>query len=481
MSRVGEGTDCSVRRDGMQSGMLISMLIIITTAAIMLAIQAVSLIIQLRRRTASNKELIDYSARLMNDAEEGRRAAAEAERRAQECRSACLSLLNSIPEIVLMHAVDADGNPGPLVEVNDAACTQLGIDRATMADVKITDIIGVDVSGTADMSSQGGASEHVQKAVRKAVRNSIQAAMNGEPFVYEGVLRGTGGKLLQREMTVIRTDVSGVAGVAWIARDMTDIRAGQRAVKESQQRMEDFFSHSPLGIAIFDADRRLITSNRAVYRMFGMPDAHEFENLNLFKSRFLPPDARETLSRGDAIHIEIVVDFKDVRERGLFVSHRRDKGHFDVVVCNMGLDKQYRPRGYFAQIADVTQRHKTEAELMRLQTAEQSKDGVSGSIEDMAFTDIMQVMCAGGRNMQMSLSDRNREGVVFIQGGAVVHCKAADKTGEEAFYELMRWNRGKFTAGPCEKFPDKTIGVSLMSLMMEGARRLDETAPAEEA
>ncbi len=241
--------------------------------------------------------------------------------------------------------------------------------------------------------------------------------------------------------------------------------------------MEDFFSHSPFGIAILDAERRLVISNRAAYRMFGMPDGQEFEHFNIFENRFLPSDARQALSRGDSIHCEIVLDFKDIREKGLFVSHRRDKGHFDIVVSNMGVDKEYKPRGYFAQITDVTQKHKVEAELMRLQTAGHSKDGVAGTLEDMALTDIMQVLCAGGRNMRISIVNRGMNSSVFIQGGAVTHCEADGKVGEEAFYEIMRWKQGQFTAAPCEKFPARTVKVSLMSLMMEGARRIDETSP----
>ncbi len=64
---------------------------------------------------------------------------------------------------------------------------------------------------------------------------------------------------------------------------------------------------------------------------------------------------------------------------------------------------------------------------------------------------------------------------MFIQAGSVIHCEAAGKTGEEAFYEIMRWKQGSFTAAACDKFPPRTISVSLMSLMMEGARRMDET------
>ena len=64
-----------------------------------------------------------------------------------------------------------------------------------------------------------------------------------------------------------------------------------------------------------------------------------------------------------------------------------------------------------------------------------------------------------------------------MQTGSIIHCTLGDKTGEEAFYDLMRWKQGKFTAKPCTEFPPRTITVSVMSLLMEGARRLDEVEP----
>jgi hypothetical protein len=41
----------------------------------------------------------------------------------------------------------------------------------------------------------------------------------------------------------------------------------------------------------------------------------------------------------------------------------------------------------------------------------------------------------------------------------------------------MCWRQGKFTAKPCTEFPPRTITVSVMSLLMESARRMDGVAP----
>jgi DNA-binding response OmpR family regulator len=106
-------------------------------------------------------------------------------------------------------------------------------------------------------------------------------------------------------------------------------------------------------------------------------------------------------------------------------------------------------------------------------------DGVSGSLEEMGFTDMIQILCAGGKNLEIVLKEQEEEGSVYVRDGKVVHAKADQLEGEEAFYALMRWRSGRFNTRPCTEFPGCTIEVSTMSLLMEGSRQADEaTTPA---
>jgi CheY-like chemotaxis protein len=105
------------------------------------------------------------------------------------------------------------------------------------------------------------------------------------------------------------------------------------------------------------------------------------------------------------------------------------------------------------------------------------KTGVSGSLADLSFTDMIQILCAGGRNIEISLTRGDEEGRVFVKGGAVVHATCGAMEGEDAFFSLMRWCEGEFTTRECRRFPGETISCSAMSLLMEGARRVDEQEP----
>ena len=107
-------------------------------------------------------------------------------------------------------------------------------------------------------------------------------------------------------------------------------------------------------------------------------------------------------------------------------------------------------------------------------TSTGSKEGVTGSLEDMDFTDMIQILSVGGKSMHMTLTSEDREGSVFIENGEIVNATAGDIVGDDAFYELMRWKKGVFQTQQCDSFPERTIESPTMSLLMEGARQLDE-------
>ncbi len=455
---------------------LISVVIVETTAAVMLAFVAVSLLRQLRQKTHSNQTLIAHQRTLEAELAFARQKEAEALASVSAFGQWHRAVINHSSDIIFVHGLTEEHEPGPLLEVNDTACALLGYDRETLLSKTVTDLLDVEVPVTTEFPTDVQVEGHRRKLAQRVVRNIIEKAFQGTVVRQDESLWTHAGQKLPVEMVAFCADFGGDSRMVWIARDVSAIRAGECAVRESRRRMEDFFSHSPLGIAMFDTDRRLLTVNRACLRMFGMPDAREFERFNIFDNPFLPPDARRALHRGESIRCEIVVDFVDVRKTGTFSSHRRDKGHFDILISNLGVDAEYRPRGYFAQIEDITQRRRIEAELRRLQMTGPSAEGISGTLEDVALTDIVQLFAAGGRSIVLTLTQRDLQAQLYMREGAIIHCVLGAKTGEEAFYEVVRWKQGKFTAKPCTEFPPRTITAPVMTLLMEGARRMDEVA-----
>jgi PAS domain S-box-containing protein len=445
-----------------------------------LAIGLISLFYKLSKKRDNNERLIAAFGDMEQQMAECKKSQDSAEQKLAAYRRWYRDLFNGLQDIVLVHGLDSEGLPGPFVEVNDVACRALGYGRDELLSRTVVDIQDVEIPVTSGFLAGAQIDDQVRKLAAKVVTNTLGKVMKRDHVNYEDFFRTKGGKKLPVMIDVFKYELLGKTMVMWIGRDVTALREGQRAVKESERRLKDFFSHSPLGIAMYDADRSLITVNRASLRMFGFPDEREFEQFNMFDNPFLPPDAKQTLAKAESVHCEVVVDFDDARRKGMFVSTREGKAHYEMLISNLGCDQEYRPRGYFTQIQDVTQRRKIEADLRKLQTAGTDADGgsgIAGDLEDVPLTDMVQILCAGGKNMQITIQHHNAEAQIFIRNGDITHCASGDKQGEEAFYDLMRWHEGKFTALPCEEFPARTIMVSAIALLMEGARRFDEGQP----
>jgi CheY-like chemotaxis protein len=100
---------------------------------------------------------------------------------------------------------------------------------------------------------------------------------------------------------------------------------------------------------------------------------------------------------------------------------------------------------------------------------------VTGSLAQMGFVDMIQILAAGQKSSHILLSAGEKRAEVYIQNGEIVHAKLEDVEGADAFYKLMQWQDGTFIAQRCSDFPERTVTRSVMSLLMEGARIADES------
>jgi len=114
------------------------------------------------------------------------------------------------------------------------------------------------------------------------------------------------------------------------------------------------------------------------------------------------------------------------------------------------------------------------------QTSADSKGGVSGSLQEMSLTDIIQSLSGSTKNVEITLESMGRKGDLYVQGGEITHAAFGGIEGEEAFFELMGWEEGQFRIRTCTRFPPRTIHATMMSLLMEGVRRADEAQAGDD-
>ncbi len=117
------------------------------------------------------------------------------------------------------------------------------------------------------------------------------------------------------------------------------------------------------------------------------------------------------------------------------------------------------------------------SELVRFRPDE----GFRGVLKKVDLQDILQLECLARSSSVLELSAGDVRGTIFIHEGQIVHAQVGDKSGEEAFYELMTLVGGEFSLRPYSEPHTRSIGGSWEFLVMEAARKRDEIALSPES
>ncbi|MBF0508527.1 MAG: response regulator, partial [Deltaproteobacteria bacterium] len=101
--------------------------------------------------------------------------------------------------------------------------------------------------------------------------------------------------------------------------------------------------------------------------------------------------------------------------------------------------------------------------------------GFDGTFKNISLPDLIQMTCLAEMTMTIQVADQDRQGLIFIQNGAVIHAYTSDKlVGEEALYNILSWRRGKFETLIKPWSGEPSIDKNWMFLIIEATRRLDE-------
>ncbi len=138
---------------------------------------------------------------------------------------------------------------------------------------------------------------------------------------------------------------------------------------------------------------------------------------------------------------------------------------------------------FFKKPADLEMMSIKIRNIIILKSSRGTKSGISGTLNDMSFTDIIQSLTTGDKDVEIQLQSGSQKGVIYIQQGEVIYAQAQGAEGQDAFYRMMTWMDGEFEITACHAVPPRNIYESAMSLLMEGARIVDDeqSLPDEEA
>ncbi len=100
--------------------------------------------------------------------------------------------------------------------------------------------------------------------------------------------------------------------------------------------------------------------------------------------------------------------------------------------------------------------------------------GVSGSLSEMSLPDLVQILSHGRKTGQLKLRMGPHQGEIHFVNGEIYNAFYDKLRGDEAFFQMLRFNDGTFILNPTFTSDAKVITMSAEMLLLEGLRRFDE-------
>lgn len=105
---------------------------------------------------------------------------------------------------------------------------------------------------------------------------------------------------------------------------------------------------------------------------------------------------------------------------------------------------------------------------------QKDKRGVSGSLQEMALSDLIQILANGRKSGRLEVSSGGVHGEMFFQRGSIHDARLGDLHGADAVYAILRFREGSFSLVPADVSVEDAIGIPTHHLVLEAMRRLDE-------
>jgi len=206
-------------------------------------------------------------------------------------------------------------------------------------------------------------------AEEETSRRAALAKLGGElppPQGFERVFRrkdGSAFPVLIMDRILKRED-GAILGIRAAVQDITEDKQAQEALRESQERFSTAFEHAPMGMALVSLDGRWLQVNRALCDLLGYSEAELLART--FQDITHPEDLEASLENKRKLLAG------GIRSCHLEKRYLHARGSPVTTLLNVSLvrDSQGRPRHFIAQIQDLTEHKRLEAQLFQSQKME---------------------------------------------------------------------------------------------------------------
>jgi PAS domain S-box-containing protein len=241
------------------------------------------------------------------------------------------AIFDAAEDAIFVHDIDT----GAIVDVNPKACATFGYERDEFRRLEI---------GTL------GTGEHPY--AQKDAMALIARARAGEQLRVEWCGKGKSGSLRWYDVFSRRVTIGGHDRILSLARDITDRKSAEAALRASEEQYHAMFNASIDGLALWNAAGEVVDINPALWRMYGHTDA-EFSAMSAqdWPRPSYQPEFLRVVASGESLHAEVTESRKDGSALQLEVH---------------GIPMQYQGRPHVLTIArDITGKKRAEEELAR--------------------------------------------------------------------------------------------------------------------
>ena len=222
-----------------------------------------------------------------------------------------------------------------IVDANPRACAAFGYSREEFRQLDL-----------------GALGSGVHPYTSRDAMELFARAVSGEQLRVEWHGKNKDGSLRWQEVFGKRVTIGGQDRILALARDITDRKMAEEALRASEEQYRSMFNASIDGLALWNAAGEIVDTNPALWRMYGYSD-DEFSALppGSWTGPSYRPEFLRAVAAGESLHSEVT-------------EQRKDGSALELEVH--GIPMQYQGKPHVLTIArDITEKKRSAEELAR--------------------------------------------------------------------------------------------------------------------
>ena len=248
-------------------------------------------------------------------------------------------LFDNVNDAIFIHPIISRDTPSNFIEVNARAASLLGYNRNELLQLSLADLVPPETS--------------------PELEAMLEKLMVDQHFLSETILVGKDGRQTPVEINAHLVDLLGRPTILSIARDITQRRQAQEALRQNEMRFRAIFGGAAIGMALVDLEGRILEVNPAAQRISGF---HQDELLGRhFKTMSFPGEEEPELT----LFAELTAGNRDQYQLEKRFVCKEGKLLWGSLTVSLVRDVAGQPRYAIGMVEDITAHKEADEALQR--------------------------------------------------------------------------------------------------------------------